>query len=1000
MDIKKRTLGSPTIDFSHTAFNLLMQNRIRKVLIISSNYDFFMLEEDGRIDEQIFNEYVSLNLRYPPTFIQANTSKEAFEILEAQDIDLVIEMLNIADIDPFNLAKRIRNSFEHIPIVVLTHFNREVSLRLENEDLSAIDYVFCWLGNADLLLAIIKLIEDEMNADHDIEQVGVQTIMLVEDSIRYTSSYLPELYRIVLQQSREFMKEALNEHQKMLRMRGRPKVLLAKTYDEAMELYQKYHYNMLGIISDVSFKRNNKRDTKQKLGLQMVEEIRLNDPHMPVLLQSSDKSNKSLAEELGAGFVHKYSKALSIEIRNYIIAHFGFGEFNFVDPEKEEVICRAQDLQTFQQKIAEVPDRVLLYHAGKNDFSKWLNARAIFPVAQLFKYLSKEDFGNVEEVRSYIYEAISSFRISKGRGIIAEFDRQTYDEYKTFSRIGEGSIGGKARGLAFIDSVIQKYRLFSKYENVAFTVPRTVVLSTDVFDKFMEMNELYSIGLSDLSDDEILDHFVNARFPGELHQDLYTLLSYVTAPVAIRSSSKLEDSHYQPFAGIYSTYMIPVNRNDLAHTMEILTMAIKSVYASVYFRSSKAYIEATANVIDEEKMGIVLQEVCGSIYDDMYYPTISGIARSINFYPIAPEKPEDGIAKIAYGLGKYIVDGGLSLRFSPKYPKKILQLSTDAMALKETQRYFFALDMDDKNFTASTNDAVNLKKVQVKDINNDPSLKHLVSVYDYNNDMLRDGMHGKGKRLMTFAGVLKHDSFPLAHILEDLLEIGQKEMNLPIEIEFAVNMSEDKAHQHVFNLLQIRPIVDTDQASDIRIEELDESVTVVSSNTALGNGNFPGIRDVVYVKPESWDAARSKEIALKVEALNSSFRKEGRNYVLIGPGRWGSTDSWLGIPVKWSQISEARVIIESGLENYRIDPSQGTHFFQNLTSFRVGYMTINPYINEGFYNLDLLGKQKVISEDELVRHVRFDQPLTIKIDGKSNKGVIMVGDDSYSPTGS
>jgi len=995
MDLKNRDLGAPTIDFSHTAFNLLMQKRIRKILIISSNYDFFMLEEDGRIDEQIFNEYVSLNLRYPPTFIQANTAKEAFKIMEEQEIDLVIEMLNIADIDPFNLAKRIKDSFANIPIVVLTHFNREVSLRLEKEDLSAIDYVFSWLGNADLLLAIIKLIEDGMNADHDIEQVGVQTILLVEDSIRYASTYLPELYRIVLQQSREFMKEALNEHQKMLRMRGRPKILLAKTYDEAMALYEKYHYNMLGIISDVSFKKNNKRDTKEKLGLKLVEQIRQDDPHMPVLLQSSDKSFATLAGELGAGFVHKYSKALSIEIRNFIITHFGFGEFHFIDPDTGEVICRAHDLQTFQQKIAEVPDRVLVYHAGKNDFSKWLNARAIFPVAQLFKYLTREDFDDVDDVRSYIYEAISSFRISKGRGIIAEFDRKTYDDYRTFSRIGQGSIGGKARGLAFIDSVIQKYRLYTKYENVAFTVPRTVVLSTDIFDQFMEMNDLYHIALSDLPDETILDHFVNARFPGELHQDLYTLLSYVRAPLAIRSSSKLEDSHYQPFAGIYSTYMIPVNKNDLAHTMEILTMAIKSVYASVYFKSSKAYIEATSNVIDEEQMGIVLQEVCGSKYGNMYYPTISGIARSINFYPIAPEKPEDGIAKIAYGLGKYIVDGGLSLRFSPKYPKNILQLSTTEMALKETQRYFYALDMDDQHFTASTNDAVNLLKTKVMDIdvNADPSIRHLVSVYDYNSDILRDGISGKGKRLLTFAGVLQHKSLPLAEILKDLLEIGQNEMNLPIEIEFAVNMSHDKEKRHVFNLLQIRPIVESDQASDIEIDDVNESHTVICSNTALGNGIFPGIRDLVYINPDDWDASKSKQVAQQVEVLNQKFREQKKNYVLVGPGRWGSADPWLGIPVKWPQISEARVIIESGLKNYRIDPSQGTHFFQNLTSFRVGYMTINPYIDDGFYNLDLLAMQETVHEEGAVRHVRFQEPLIIKIDGKSNRGIILKTDE-------
>ena len=985
---KKRHLGSPTIDFSHTAFNLLMQNRIRKVLIISSNYDFFMLEEDGRVDEQIFNEYVSLNLRYPPTFVQANTSGEAFEILAAQEIDLVIEMLNIADIDPFNLAKRIKDCYEDIPIVVLTHFNREVSLRLEKEDLSAIDYVFCWLGNTDLFLAIIKLIEDKMNADHDIDQVGVQTIMLVEDSIRYTSSYLPELYRIVLQQSREFMKEALNEHQKMLRMRGRPKILLAKTFDEALALYQKYHFNMLGVISDVSFKKNNKRDHKEKLGLQLVEEIRKADPHMPVLLQSSDKSNKQLAEALGAGFVHKYSKTLSINIRNYIIHHFGFGEFLFTDPDNGEVIGRAHDLQAFQRMIQEIPPRVLAYHAEKNDFSKWLNARAIFPVAQLFKYLTRDDFKDVEEVRSYIYEAISSFRISKGRGIIAEFDRKTYDEYKTFSRIGQGSIGGKARGLAFIDSVIQRYRLFSKYPDVEFTVPRTVVLSTDVFDTFMEMNNLYNIGLSDLPDEQILDHFVNARFPGELHQDLYTLLSYVNAPLAVRSSSKLEDSHYQPFAGVYSTYMIPVNKNDLPHTMEILTMAIKSVYASVYFRSSKAYIQATSNVIDEEQMGIVLQEVCGSAYGDVYYPTISGIARSINFYPIAPEKPEDGIAKIAYGLGKYIMDGGVSLRFSPRYPKKVLQLSSNSLALKGTQRYFLALDMNDQHFTASIDDAVNLKKINVKDVSKDPALRHLLSVYDYNNDILRDGLNGDGKRLMTFAGVLQHESFPLAPILQDILEICQKEMNLPIELEFAVNMSQDKRVNHVFNVLQIRPIVESDQSSQIDIDEVDARKVIISSESALGNGVFPGICDVVYVNPETWDPARSKEVALKIEEINRGFSERKANYVLIGPGRWGSSDPWLGIPVKWSQISEARVIIESGLKNYRIDPSQGTHFFQNLTSFRVGYMTVNPFINDGSYNLEKLSKRKAVYDDGMIRHVHFDKPMVIKIDGRSNRGIV------------
>jgi CheY-like chemotaxis protein len=982
----------PTIDFSHTAFNLLMQRRIRKVLIVSSNYDFFMLEEDGRIDEQIFNEYVSLNLRYPPTFVQAPTAKKAMEILDNEEIDLVIEMLNIADIDPFNLAKQIRTEYPDIPIVVLTHFNREVSLRLHDEDLSAVDYVFCWLGNADLLLAIIKLLEDKMNAEHDIETVGVQAIMLVEDSIRYMSTYLPELYKIVLQQSREFMKEALNEHQKMLRMRGRPKILLAQTYEEAIAIYHKYRYNMLGIISDVSFKVDEvTRDTKEKMGMKLTKQVKSEDPHLPVLLQSSDKSNRELAYELGAGFVHKYSKALSIEIRKHIVDYFGFGEFIFRDPENGYAeVGRAADLQAFQNMITEVPDHVLAYHAEENDFSKWLNARAIFPVAQLFKYLSRDDFRNIADIRRYIYEAISSFRISKGRGIIAEFDKHSYDEYQTFSRIGEGSIGGKARGLAFIDSVIQKYRLFNRYENVSFTVPRTVVISTDTFDAFMENNDLYKIALSDVSDKEILDAFVDARLPGELHQDLYAFLEYVTVPIAVRSSSKLEDSHYQPFAGVYSTYMIPVNREDKAHTMEILTMAIKSVYASVYFKSSKAYIAATSNVIDEEKMGIVLQELCGSSYDNLYYPSISGVARSINFYPIAPERSEDGIVKIAYGLGKHIVDGNPSLRFSPKYPANILQLSSPDQALKTTQKTFYALDMDGQHFTASTHDDVNLIKVPLKNVTNDPSLKQLVSMYDFESDMIRDGLGKKGKRLLTFAGVLQHNSLPLAQILQDLLEIGQKEMNLPIEIEFAVNMNDGRNEPHVFNLLQIRPIVETDQVSDITVDELSEKNTIIWSRSALGNGYFRGIHDLVYVRPETFSASHSEKLALQVEKLNAEFLEKERTFVLIGPGRWGSSDPWLGIPVKWAQISQARVIIESGLEHYRIDPSQGTHFFQNLTSFRVGYMTINPFINDGFYNLDYLESMKAVYEDEMIRHVQFKKPLEVKIDGKTNRGVILI----------
>ncbi|MFW5645626.1 MAG: PEP/pyruvate-binding domain-containing protein, partial [Bacteroidota bacterium] len=854
-----------------------------------------------------------------PIFIKAHSARLAFETLEKENIDLIIEMLNIGDADTFDLARQIKKKYAQIPIVVLTHFNREVSLKLQKEDLSAIDYVFCWLGNADLLLAIIKLIEDSMNVEHDVENVGVQVIILVEDSTRYTSIYLPLLYKIILKQSRDFMKEALNEHQKMLRMRGRPKILLAKTYDEALELYHLYKNNLLGIISDVSFKVNNKRDNKTKAGLKLCKVVKDEDPHMPFLLQSSDVKNKKYAEKLNAGFVHKYSKTLSIEVRNFIIRYFAFGEFVFLDPKTGREIARASDLQSLQHLILRVSDEVLEYHASRNDFSKWLNARAIFPIAQLFKYLRKEDFRNLDEVRSYIYEAISSFRISKGRGIIAKFDKNSFDEYLSFSRIGEGSIGGKARGLAFINSVIKQHSLFTKYKNAIITIPRTVVLSTDVFDEFMETNDLYKIGMSDMSDEEILQHFVFAKLPGWVHQDLYAFISVVKSPIAIRSSSKLEDSHYQPFAGIYSTYMIPVVESDHALTIRMLTNAIKSVYASVYFRKSKSYMAATANVIDEEKMGIILQEVVGSKHGNRFYPTISGVARSINFYPVKPEKPGDGIASIAFGLGKYIVDGGLSLRFSPKYPKKILQLSSPDTLLRDTQKYFYALNLESESFVPSVDDAVNLLKLKIQEAEKDQTLKHVTSIYDYDSKMLRDGFVERGKKVVTFSNILNHEIFPLADILSTLLKIGQHEMNLPIEIEFAVNLDVPKGTPPVFNFLQIRPIVDNDQDQTYKLSEVDPKKTIIYSKSGLGNGVFKNIRDFIYVKPDSFNASKTKSIADKIEKINAQMLEENKNYILVGPGRWGSSDPWLGIPINWGQISAARIIIESGLENYRID---------------------------------------------------------------------------------
>ncbi len=974
-------------DFTDTSFDLLMQKRIHRVLIICSNYDNYMLEEDGRIDEQIFNEYASLNLRYPPTFIQTDNDEDAFRILEEDKIDLVISMLSIKGADVFALAKKIKSRYEHIPIVVLTYFTREVSLRLEGEDLSAIDWVFCWLGDTSLILAIIKLIEDKMNADHDIENVGVQAIILVENSIRYISSYLPNIYRIILHQSLDFQMEALNEHQRMLKMRGRPKILLANNFNDALALYRKYKHNVLGVISDISYKRDNVPD--ENAGIELCKAVMADDDKVPFLIQSSSTEHKKAAEALGAGFIKKYSKTLSIELRNFIIQYLAFGPFVFRNPDTLESIAIATDLQSLQQKILTVPDNTLEYHATRNHFSKWLNARALFPVAQMFKYIRKEDFVTMDEMRRFLYVAISSFRLGKGRGIIAKFDKTSFDEYQSFSRIGEGSIGGKARGLAFINRIIKTHKLFNRFPDVLITIPRTVVLSTDIFDEFMDQNNLYSVALSDLSDEEILNRFVNAELPGHVYQDFYAFLAVSrNVPIAIRSSSKLEDSHYQPFAGIYSTYMIP-RLPDNKQMIKMLANAIKEVYASVYYKASKAYMTATSNALDEEKMGIILQEVCGNRHGEIYYPTLSGVARSINYYPIGSEKAEDGIVNIGFGLGKLIVEGGLSLRFSPRYPKKILQLSSPETALRDTQKEFFALDLNIDSFVPSTDDGINILKLDIKDANIEIAMKLVASTFDRNNNILRDGISYPGKRIITFSNILQHKKFPIADIVSTLLELGQREMNNPVEIEFAANLETPQGAPAVFSFLQIRPIVHAEETQNINLDLIRKEDTIVISESALGNGQFKGIHDLVYVKPEVFNAANNKRVATEIEKINAVFTGQGNGYVLIGPGRWGSTDPWLGIPVKWTQISAARIIIESGLSNYRIDPSQGTHFFQNLTSFRVGYFTINPFINEGFYDVDFLNHREMVYEDDFIRHVHFSDPLEIMVDGRTHKGVIL-----------
>lgn len=970
--------------FRDTSFDHLMQRRIQHVLLICSTYDAFILEEDGRINETIFEEYVSLNLRYPPVFFKAHTTEEAFRLLDKGNIDLIINMLSITDNNSFDLSRDIKKRCAHIPIVILTPFSKEVSQKMSNEDLSVVDYVFSWLGNPRILVAIIKLIEDKMNTHYDVRQVGVQCILLVEDSIRYYSSYLPNMYSIIFEQSREFMTEGLNEHQMMLRMRGRPKVLLATDFEQAISLYEMYKTQMLGIISDVSFKKGGAKD--QYAGIKLAQIVKSNDLYLPFLLQSSDITNERFAKEIKVKFVHKYSSSLLHEMKDFIRNYLAFGDFIVIDPDQQKKINSAHNLQALQEIIYDIPDNSLRYHIQRNHFSKWLRARALFSLANLFRKANSGDFENLNEVREFLFNAIARYRSDKGRGVIAQFNKEKYNKYINFSRLGDGNLGGKGRGLAFIDNIIKHHGLMNKYKGVNIGIPKTVVLSTVLFDQFMTQNDLIKVGLSDLNDEEILHKFLDSQLPDFVFEDLKAILSVMKKPLAVRSSSLLEDSHYQPFAGIYSTYMIPNTGTD-KERITALSQAIKSVYASVFYKDSKAYMTATFNVIDEEKMAVVLQEICGRKENDLYFPTLSGVGRSLNFYPIAPETSQDGIANVAYGLGKYIVDGGVSLRFSPKYPEKIIQLSSTELIMKDTQKSFYALNLKNTSFTLTVDDGTNMEKIKIREAHQYKSFKHLGSTYDYNNDRIVDGVQENGLKVVTFNRILKHKSFPLADIISDILKIGELEMGKPVEIEFAANIC-DKNIESNFNLLQIRPIVDNKEKIHVIKENIVEEDCLIISSSALGNGLTENIKDIVYVNPDSFDASKTTEIALEIERLNTEFIRKNKPYILIGPGRWGSSDPWLGIPVKWSQISGAKVIVEAGLENFHIEPSQGTHFFQNLTSFRVGYLTINPHIKQGYYDYEYLNQQEALFDNGLIRHVQFIQPFSIAIDGKKSLGII------------
>ena len=968
-----------------TSFVNLMTRRIFNVLLIANPYDAFMLEDDGRIDEKLFNEYAALSLRYPPRFTQVSTETEAWGELHRNSFDLIIVMPGTDNSDTFDIARGIKHRFQHIPLVVLTPFSHGITARIEHEDLSDFEYVFCWLGNTDLLLSIIKLIEDKMNLDHDIEEGGVQQIILVEDNIRFYSSVLPELYKFVLQQSMEFATEALNEHQRTLRMRGRPKIVLARTYEEATTLYDRHPNNVLGVITDARYPRGGVVDPQA--GVQLLAELRKRDPFLPLILESAESENALQAKAYNADFIDKNSKKMAVDLREVVKQRFGFGDFIFRDPQTHQEVMRAHNLKEMQSAILSVPAESLLYHITRNHVSRWLRSRAMFPAAEFVKQLSWEELQDIDAHRRAIFEAIVDYRRMKNQGVVAVFRRDRFDRYSNFARIGEGSLGGKGRGLAFIDNIVKHHPELNQFDNATVMIPKTVVLCTDLFEEFMDHNNLYQLALSDADDAVILDAFRRATLPASLEGDILTFIEATSSPIAVRSSSLLEDSHYQPFAGIYNTYMVPLLDN--RHRMlSMLCDAIKGVYASVFFKDSKAYMQATRNVIDQEKMAVILQEVVGRQYGDRYYPSMSGVGRSLNYYPIGDELAEEGIVSLALGLGKYIVDGGQTLRICPHHPGKVLQMSDTEMALRETQTRFYALDLKNMGENFSVDDAFNLLKLSVREADKDGALQYLASTYNPTDQVIYPGVYPEGRKIISFVGVLEHDVVPLPHLLREVLRLGQEAMRRPVEIEFAVEI-EAASRSCVFYLLQIRPMVDVKSDVHINLSEIRPENILLQSNNALGHGQMDDITDVVYVKTDGYNAGNNPLIAEEISRINAKFLDRGEHYVLVGPGRWGSSDSWLGISVKWPNISAARIIVEAGLTNYRVDPSQGTHFFQNLTSFGVGYFTINDFNGDGVYNRAILDALPAVEETAHVRHVRFPHALSIKVDGKKKLGYVL-----------
>lgn len=950
----------------------LMSRRIRRILLVCNNYDKFALEEDGRLEEQIAQEYLELNLSNPPSIHRVETSAEAVALVEqGKRFDMVMAVYNTAGEDIYGFADRMKKEMPDAPFVLLSNFNKTLHLSTSH----AIDYRFCWNSQTDLIIAIIKLLEDKLNAESDILENGVQGILLVEDSVRYYSTYLPVLYKLILTQNQMATRDTLNEQQLLLRKRSRPKILMATCMDEAERLYNRYKNNLLGVISDIGFVRHRGDSPETELsdaGLLLTRMIREDNPKMPIVLQSSQQELESEAQSLGVGFILKKSKTLTQQLSDYIGREFGFGDFVVTD-RQGRITHRARDLREFEHLLAGLSREEFYRLTTNNYLSKWLFARGLFEIGRSVREHHTTET-NVEESRDQLVAMIRNYRIASGRGVVARYRKDTYNDTIRFCRLGESGLGGKARGLAFLN-------------HLGMNLPRTMVITTEYFDRFIVDNGLQEVINADLSDEDLLQEFVTSGLPDDMIEAIRQFVRRANGPIAVRSSSKLEDSYYQPFAGVYATYMIPRTEHE-DQTMRLLKKAIKSVYASVYMQASRGYIISSGNLVSDEKMAVVLQEVVGHESADgrYFYPTISGVARSINFYPVGNERAEDGIVKIAYGLGKSVVDGNRVLRFNPKYPRSVMQTSTIDHVMTETQRTMYALSLEPERFRTSVDDAVNLVELPIEDCEGFADLRQVASTFDMQNMRMVDNCVAQGPRYITMAMPLKYDTYPLADEICQLLDMASREMKCPVEIEFAVDLTTDDPQLQV---LQIRPISADSLKAQVNWDEIDETGSFLRSENALGIGKTEEVYDIVYLRPEAWDKMRTTEMAATLREWNDRFRKEGRGYLLIGFGRWGSSIPSLGVPVKWADISEARAIVEASREDFRVDPSQGSHFFQNLTSFNVGYINIDTWARpDEVMDFSALDALPAVAETELVRHVCVEKALEMVIDGFESKAIV------------